>query len=110
EYTISYGGTYDGTVTDCVGAGGTYAGGTELATLTLSDTVTTCGEAGGMGAMPGGGKNRGDWNPEDGAPSGMLPDKGTMKERPENGGMGGRGGGVPGEMPERAPADGLNTN
>lgn len=57
-YTISTGGTYSGTETDGLYIDGTYSGGSELTSLTLSSSVTSNGNlsSGGMG-RPSGGMN-----------------------------------------------------
>lgn len=82
-YTVSYGGTYSGEVTDCIGSGGTYADGTQLTELTLSDLLTTYGNTnmrmggGGRGGMGGG------------APAGNASD-GTPPQAPGGEKTGGR--------------------
>lgn len=57
-YTISTGGTYSGTETDGLYIDGTYSGGSDLTSLTLSSSVTSNGNlsSGGMG-RPSGGMN-----------------------------------------------------
>jgi hypothetical protein len=53
-YTISYGGDFDGTLTDSYAENaGTYSGGTAMTELTLSDTITTYGAVG-VGGSGGG--------------------------------------------------------
>lgn len=44
-YTVSYGGTWSGDGTEGICSDGVYSGGTELTTLTLTDTLTTYGSS-----------------------------------------------------------------
>ncbi len=52
--TVSYGGSYSGSVDGMLCSGGTYSGGTLLTELTISDALTTYGQVG-MGGSRGGG-------------------------------------------------------
>lgn len=45
-YTVFYGGTDSGTLTNSLYSGGSYSGGTELGTFTVSSTVTMLGNSG----------------------------------------------------------------
>lgn len=54
-YTISYGGSSTGTVTNGLYNGGSYSGGTELGSFTVNSATTTVGTVGGG---PGGGRRR----------------------------------------------------
>lgn len=92
-YTVSYGGDYTGSETNGLCSGGTYSGGTELTTLTLTDMLTSYGQTGmggGKGAM-GGGKGFMDGGQMD---EGKAPiDRGQMDEgrAQMDGSQGGRG-------------------
>ncbi len=92
SYTISYGGVYSGETVDGICTGGTYSGGTELTTLTLSDYITKYGNSGMFGGMGGGrggmDSGRGGF---DGGPDGKgiggndtgNPPNGTRAEHPD---------------------------
>lgn len=80
-YTVSHGGSYDGASADGICSGGAYSGGTVLAELTLSDGITTYGNAGMGGRGSGQTGGRGDRMPPDGEPSGG----GTVPELPADG-------------------------
>ena len=130
-YTVSYGGAYSGESADGVCSGGSYSGGTELAELTLSDYITSYGNAGIGGGRPGGMKEAGgfagpDGMDDTGGPGGQMPEgtgKGDIPGGRDSGGelpdwetpKGGLfGGETPdGDMPQRpdggmgdAPGDG----
>lgn len=102
-YTVSYGGECTGdSETYGLCSGGTYSGGTELTTLTLTDMLTSYGESamgGGKGAMGGGPMGDGK----------IPPDGGPMGEgkAPMEGGRGNRGGFPPedGAAPRPAPEE-----
>jgi len=53
-YKVYLGGSSTGTLADTVYTGGSYSPGTEYVGLTIEDVVTTSGQAGGFGGMPGG--------------------------------------------------------
>ncbi len=53
-YTVSLGGSADGTATDGVYSGGSYSGGMEYGSFTVSSVVTMLGNAGGFGGGRGG--------------------------------------------------------
>ncbi len=53
-YTVSLGGSADSTATDGVYSGGSYSGGTEYTSFTVSSAVTMLGSAGGVGGGRGG--------------------------------------------------------
>lgn len=53
-YTVFTGGSSAGSETDGLYTDGSYTGGTEQASMTISDIVTTYGEAGNMNGGPGG--------------------------------------------------------
>ena len=57
-YEIFLGGSSSGSVVDGLYQGGSYSGGTQLSSLTISSTVTYLGSSGGFGGgrMPGGGR------------------------------------------------------
>jgi hypothetical protein len=101
-YTVYSGGSSTGTDTDGLYQGGGYTPGTEYATLTISEMVTSTGASGGQmgpggGADTGGGTRPGGGTfPDDGA----VPDDGTMSEgssdlggRPDRGTTPGASGG-----------------
>lgn len=76
--TISYGGTYSGTVNQGLCENGTYADGTTLLEdVAIEDGVTTCGTFTGNSGRPGGmGGGNGGMRPDDGnRPSGGRPDR-----------------------------------
>jgi hypothetical protein len=54
-YTISYGGNSSGAALDGLYQGGSYSGGTQITSFTVSGVVTAIGSGGGMG---GGGRVR----------------------------------------------------
>jgi hypothetical protein len=51
-YTIFYGGSSTGTVVDGLYQGGSYSGGTQLASFKVSDIVTRLGSGGSWGGRP----------------------------------------------------------
>lgn len=59
EYTVSYGGKYSGEFAYCVGSDGKYSGGTELATVTLTEGLNSYGRVGIGGSMGGQGFGEG---------------------------------------------------
>ena len=69
EWTVSYGGSYSGDFSIGLGSGGTYSGGTELTTVTLSGGLTTSGSTGwgAMGGMSGPGGRQGGGNMQGGS-------------------------------------------
>lgn len=86
-YTLSYGGEYSGESADSICSGGSYSGGTELTELTLSDYITTYGNVGMGGGMPGGMNDGGGFaGPggmnDAGGPDGQMPDRTGRGERP----------------------------
>jgi hypothetical protein len=99
-YTVSYGGTYSGDNQDGICSGGSYSGGTELTEVTLTEDITTYGNAGmggGMGGGPGGGFDG------KGGKGGMggKNDTGDRPELPDNGTAPNQGdGGTPPELPD----------
>ncbi len=94
-YTVMYGGTCVGETKDGLCENGTYSGGTELETITISSVVTTIGSGGHMGGNQMHGDQMGGGHKEDffvrpdemetpegfEMPSGMEPPSGM--ERPE---------------------------
>lgn len=79
-YTVSYGGDYSGESADGICSGGAYSGGTELTELTLSDYITTYGNVGMGGGMPGGMNGAGGFAAhggmnDAGGPGGQMPDR-----------------------------------
>jgi hypothetical protein len=105
DCVISVGGDFTGTVTDYLGTGGTYSGGTELTTITLEDGVNQYGSVGMMGGMGGMGGFRqgggqmpgGDGNEAFQPDESFQPDENAMGQFGTDGGEG--------EMPEM-PTDG----
>lgn len=83
EYTVSYGGKYSGKVKDCIGEGGKYSGGTELAKMTLTEGLNYYGRVGIGGSMGGGGIG-------DPGKFGGMGGEGHMNPFGEKGGHGGR--------------------
>lgn len=92
-YTVSYGGDYTGGDGAGICSGSTYSGGTELASLTLTDLVTSYGQSamgGGKGQMGGGQRPMdGAQRPTDGAQRPMEGGQGPMGDGKMP--MGGRG-------------------
>ena len=87
EYTVSYGGKFTGDVSYGIGDGGSYSGGTQLATVTLTEGLNSYGRVGIGGSMGGRGFGEG------GKFGGMG---GEGHQNP----FGGRGQGPQGEMPQ----------
>ena len=96
-YTVFLGGSCTGSAVDGLYSGGSYSGGTEYATLTISGMVTTSG-AGGM-MMPGGthgGATQGGGVWGGGTQGGTMPGGGTQGSTQTTLPAGAEGGAMPG--------------
>ena len=94
-YTVSTGGKYSGETKDCISSGGSYSGGSELASMTITEGLNSYGQVGIGGSMGGG---------RFGNPGQFGGMQGEGHQNPFGGhGMGGGRGGMNGERPDDMP-------